>query len=113
MFSHAFSLFSIKPTPIEETCAMTWNYRVIMIPADEGALFDDDMFVIREVFYNADDEIEFWSEEDSSPIGDSFEELCDDYDNMTAAFEKPILMLTKDEEGEPCLIELDDDEDDE
>ena len=110
MFSYAFSLFSIKPTPIEETCAMTWNYRVIMIPADEGALFDDDMFVIREVFYNADDEIEFWSEEDSSAMGDSFEELCNDYDNMTEAFNKPILLRTENEDGIPTLVELDDEE---
>jgi hypothetical protein len=113
MFSYAFSLFNIKPIPLEETCAMSWNYRVILIPADADALFSEDAFVIREVFYNEDDEIEFWSEEDATSMGTTFEELCDDYDNMTAAFEKPILLLTEDENGEPCLIELDDEEDEE
>lgn len=110
MFSFAFRLFNIKPIPIEETSAMSWNYRVIMIPGNEDAVFDEDLFVIREVFYNADGEIQFWSEEDASAIGETFDELCNDYDNMTAAFEKPILLLTEDEAGEPCLVEIEEED---
>ena len=92
---------------------MTWNYRVIMIPAEEDVLFSEDAFVIREVFYDENDEIEFWSEEDATAMGGSFEELCDDYDNMTEAFNKPILVLVKGEDGEDELVELDDSEDEE
>ena len=108
--------FDYRMTPTlstEDTKPMTWNYRVIMIPADEDVLFSDDTFVIREVFYNSNDEIEFWSEEDASALGGSFEELCDDYDNMTEAFNKPILLLTEDEDGIPALVELDEEEEEE
>ena len=89
---------------------MTWNYRVIMIPAEKDVLFSSDVFVIREVFYDNEGDIEFWSEEDASAIGDSFEELCEDYDNMTEAFNKPILVLTEDEDGNTTLLELDESE---
>jgi len=92
---------------------MTWNYRVIMIPAEEDVLFSSDVFVIREVFYDSEGDIEFWSEEDASAIGDSFEELCEDYDNMTEAFNKPILVLTEDEDGNTTLLELDESENEE
>jgi hypothetical protein len=81
-----------------------------MIPAEEDVLFSEDCFVLREVFYNTSGEIEFWSEEDASAIGESFEELCNDYDNMQEAFEKPILLLTEDEDGNPTLIEIEDEE---
>ena len=46
-------------------------------------------------------------------LGGSFEELCDDYDNMTEAFNKPILLLTEDEDGIPALVELDEEEEEE
>ena len=105
--------FNYLLTPTKETRPMTWNYRVIMIPAEEDVLFSEDAFVIREVFYDENDEIEFWSEEDATAMGGSFEELCDDYDNMTEAFNKPILVLVKGEDGEDELVELDDSEDEE
>jgi len=92
---------------------MTWNYRVLMIPAKEDVLFSEDVYVIREVFYDSDDKIEFWSEEDATAMGDTFEELCEDYDNMTEAFNKPILMLVMNEDGQDELIELEDEEDEE
>jgi len=79
---------------------MSYDYRVVYIP-DE----DVDFFVIREVFYNEDGDIIYWSEEDAVPTGETFEELCDDFDAMAEAFEKPVLML---QDGE--LIELEDEE---
>ena len=103
--------YRMNPTfSTKDTKPMTWNYRVIMIPADEDVLFSHDSFVIREVFYNSNDKIESWSEEDASALGVSFEELCDDYDHMTEAFNKPILLLTEDEDGIPTLVELDDED---
>ena len=94
---------------------MTWNYRVIYLPKEENddSFFNQDSFVIREVFYDDEGNIEFWSSEDASPMGETFEEICDDFDNMALAFEKPILMLSKDAEGEEELIELDDEESEE
>ena len=89
---------------------MTWNYRVIMLPNDKEDSFPDDAFVIREVYYNDEGEIDFWMEEDSRPYGETFEELADDFDLMAEAFEKPILMLTVDEDGEEKLIALEDEE---
>jgi len=101
---------TLTVTSIDRSKTMSWNYRVIYIPKDGDSIFDDDQFVIREVFYNDDDEIEFWTEEDASPFGETFEELADDFDLMQEAFEKPILMLTKDEDGEDTLVELDDED---
>jgi len=113
MLTFRFNYLLTPAAPIKETKPMTWNYRVIMIPAEDDVLFSSDVFVIREVFYDSEGDIEFWSEEDASAIGDSFEELCEDYDNMTEAFNKPILVLVKGEDGEDELVELDDSEDEE
>jgi len=113
MLTFKFNYLLTPTAPIKETKPMTWNYRVIMIPAEEDVLFSSDVFVIREVFYDSEGDIEFWSEEDASAIGDSFEELCEDYDNMTEAFNKPILVLTEDEDGNTTLLELDESENEE
>ena len=113
MLTFKFNYFVTPTMPTKETKPMTWNYRVILIPAKEDVLFSEDVYVIREVFYNSNDEIEFWSEEDATAMGDTFEELCNDYDNMTEAFNKPILMLVEGEDGEDELIELDDEDEEE
>jgi len=113
MLTFRFNYFLTPTAPTKETKPMTWNYRVLMIPAKEDVLFSEDVYVIREVFYDSDDKIEFWSEEDATAMGDTFEELCEDYDNMTEAFNKPILMLVMNEDGQDELIELEDEEDEE
>lgn len=105
--------WGIAMTPVTDNDRsedMTWDYRVIMLPKDKEDVFSDDAFVIREVFYNDEGEIDFWMEEDSLPHGETFEELADDFDLMAEAFEKPILMLTVDEDGEEKLIALEDEE---
>jgi len=101
--------WGVAMTPVtdnERSETMSWNYRVIMLPKDAEDSFSEDTFVIREVFYDENDEIEFWMEEDSVPLGETFEELADDFDLMAEAFEKPILMLTVDEDGEEKLVEI-------
>ena len=110
----AFSINIPSQSDPERISAMSWNYRVIYLPKtpDDDSFFNNDSFVIREVYYNDAGEIEFWAEEDASPIGETFEELCDDFDLMQEAFEKPILMLTE-EDGEAKLVALDDEEEDE
>jgi len=93
--------------------SMSWNYRVVFIPEDKDDIFGEDSFSIREVYYDSEGAIEFWSEEPASPSGTSFEEVCDDFDLMAEAFERPILMLSENEDGKPALYELEEDEVDE
>ena len=85
---------------------MSWNYRVIMEPAAEGEIFSEDSYTIREVFYDDDGEIEFWSDEGCVPYGNSFQEVADDFDLMAAAFKLPVLKIVKDEDGLDKLVEI-------
>ena len=85
---------------------MSWNYRVIMEPAMENNLFGEDSYTIREVFYDDDGEIEFWSDEGCAPCGNIFQEVADDFDLMAAAVELPVLQIVKDEDGLEKLVEI-------
>ena len=89
---------------------MAWNYRVIYSPKNEDIAWDTDTFSIREVFYNEDGDIEYWSNEDAEPYGVTFEELAADFDLMAEAFERPILMTITTEDGMDGLIELSDED---
>jgi len=85
---------------------MTWNYRVVLEPKDgDDSLFSEDNFSIREVFYDEDGEINFWSDEAAAPYGVTFQEIADDFDLMAEAFKLPVLVLTEGEDGEDILIE--------
>lgn len=85
---------------------MSWNYRVVMEPATENSMFGEDSFTIREVFYDNNGEIEFWSDEGCVPTGNTFQEMADDFDLMAAAFELPVLKIEKDENGMDVLVEI-------
>jgi hypothetical protein len=85
---------------------MPWNYRVIMEPATKNDIFGEDSYTIREVFYDDDGEIEFWSDEGCAPCGTSFQEVADDFDLMAAAFELPVLQIVKDKDGLEKLVEI-------
>ena len=85
---------------------MSWNYRVIMEPAAEGNIFGEDSYTIREVFYDDDGEIEFWSDDGCAPYGNTFQEVADDFDLMAAAFELPVLKIVKDKDGLEKLVEI-------
>jgi len=85
---------------------MSWNYRVIMEEASDDKLFGEDSYTIREVFYDDDGEIEFWSDEGCAPYGNTFQEVADDFDLMAAAFELPVLKIEKDEDGLEKLVEI-------
>lgn len=108
MLTFIFQMFNIKPP--KETKPMSWNYRIIQIPSDDE---EGDVFVIREVYYDDADEILFWTEGDAAPIGSTYQEVSDDCDKMLEAFNKPVLFLTEDEDGEPTLIEVEEEEDEE
>jgi hypothetical protein len=84
-----------------------------MLPADDEILFSEDVYVIREVYYDSKGEIQFWTSEDASAIGESLDELMDDLDLIGEAFERPVLMLTIDENGEDTLVEIEEDDEEE
>jgi len=88
---------------------MSWNYRVVLEPKDENdSLFAEDSFSIREVFYNDEGEIDFWSDEAAAPYGITFQEVADDFDLMAEAFKRPVLVFKKNEDGEDELVEAED-----
>jgi hypothetical protein len=92
---------------------MSWNYRVVF---DDVNALDNEIgeYTIREVFYDDDGEIDFWSDEAAVPNGNSYEELQDDMNLIMEAFELPCLVLEIDEEtGEESLVEWIDDEESE
>lgn len=90
---------------------MTWGYRVFMLPDSE----DEGIFVIREVFYNKDGQIEFWSETNSFPQGATIDDLVIDLELYQDALDLPILRVEGDSLVEVELQEedfLDDDGED-
>lgn len=74
---------------------MTWGYRVFLVPAS-GPL-GDDAYVIREVYYDEDDQIEFWSEENIFPVGETIIDLEDDINSFFDAFRYPVLTVQGDQ----------------
>jgi hypothetical protein len=97
-------------SPSKDIEDMAWNYRVIYSPKNEDLAWDTDTFSIREVFYNDDGDIEYWSDENAEPFGATFEELAADFDLMAEAFERPILMTITTDDGIDGLIELSDED---
>jgi hypothetical protein len=81
-----------------------FNYRVVFDP-------EENTYTIREVFYE-NDEIVFWSEEATFPIGENLEDLSLDLELMQEALELPVL-VSKDEELVPLVGEADESGDDE
>ena len=92
---------------------MTWNYRVFLIPS--GSALEEDIYAIKEVYYGDNDEIEFWTEANMAPMGNTLEELEEDLEKFYAAFDEPVLMIdgdtaieigdivTEDETNEPII----------
>jgi hypothetical protein len=65
---------------------MTWNYRIITHVGPENRVY----YRIHEVYYEGDQVVTV-AEEASSPSGESFEALKENFTQMSAAFDKPIL----------------------
>jgi hypothetical protein len=86
---------------------MTWNYRVFLLPS--ASALEEDLYVIKEVYYNEDDEIEFWSEGNMTPMGNSVEDLEEEMNKFYEAFSEPVLMVEGDMVVEVGDIEYDDD----
>lgn len=71
---------------------MSWNYRVCKRKDKVNKIKE---YSIREVYYDDDGQIEFYSEEAMSPYGSSLDELSDDLDMMKDALDKEIINLNK------------------
>jgi len=69
------------PTSLTGT---TWNYRIMI-----GL---DGMFSIREVYYDANGLITTWTMMPMELYGESIEDIAGDWELMSQAFGRPILM---------------------
>lgn len=74
---------------------MTWEYRVVFAPYEEGG--DEGEYTIREVYYDDEGEISWWSDEGIAIIAEDFWDLANDFDMMAEAFLSPVLVLVGDE----------------
>jgi len=92
--------------------AMTWNYRVVYDPVMAKVELIGE-YTVREVFYDEDGEITFWSNEAAVPNGNSWEELQDEIAMYAEAYELPCLVVTVGEDEEETLVEWSEDEADE
>ncbi len=72
-----------------------WNYRVIKMPDKKlKGCPQTYSWGIYEVYYT-DNKPTSWTENPSYPIGESFNELDEDYRNLFQAFTRPTLELKK------------------
>jgi hypothetical protein len=73
-----------------------------------GETADGPHYVIREVYYDADDKVDGWTEEDAAPFGETFDELIGDLAWIATALAKPILCIETGAEVEPARVMADD-----
>lgn len=76
---------------------MSWNYRVVheteaISGPDEIEI--EDVFTIREIYYDANGEPEMWSADPCSPQGDNLASLREDIDHMLRALDQPVIEIT-------------------
>jgi siroheme synthase (precorrin-2 oxidase/ferrochelatase) len=69
-----------------------WNYRVVEYPPFKPT--NEKTFMIHEVYYRKD-KIVAYSTNGMAPHGTTAEELKRDLEKMVAAYEKPVLKLSK------------------
>ena len=85
---------------------MDYDYRVVFMPFEEGS--DEGEYSIREVYYNEDGEVTWYSDEAVELSGEDFWEFADEFDAIAEAFEQPVLVQVGDE-----LVEDDSEDEDE
>lgn len=79
----------------------TWNYRVTMTRG-----VDEDVYQIREVYYDDDGQPSSWSTDPITPLGESWQELAEDLVKMQRAVSVPALDLTGEKPREMTLKEM-------
>lgn len=71
-----------------------WNYRVVRevctLPADLGT---EDVFTLREVFYDNGGKPELWSAEPCHPQGETLDDLRADVGYMMKALEQSVIEM--------------------
>lgn len=74
--------------------ALSWNYRVVRevctLPADLGT---EDVFTLREVFYDDEGKPELWSSDPCHPQGETLDDIRADLNYMLVALEAPVLEM--------------------
>jgi len=65
----------------------TWNYRVMCYTDSQGGK----TYGIHSVYYDKNDNITGYSAEPTPLIGDTLEELREDFSKALLAFDKPVL----------------------
>lgn len=84
---------------------MYWNYRVIKKPP-QSATQESACFEVHEVFYDENDDIEAWTKDACSPMGETMEELIDDINYFQQALKHPVLMEQAGPDGKAILVEV-------
>ena len=81
--------------------AVSWRYRVFRSDHEDEASYS-----IHEV-YTADDGVS-WTTDEMSPRGETSRGLADDLERMGRALYEPVLREVLNVQGEPYLLETDD-----
>ena len=69
-----------------------WNYRVIKTHYPDTG---EDTYQVFEVYYNEQNEIEFWSASPDTASGENLTELRDDLQHQLEALDKAVLVEKK------------------
>ena len=77
-----------------------WNYRVIRKHHSET---DSETYHVHEVYYRDDGNIEGWTQESVTPMGETAEELREDIRYFLHAFRRPILEEKETDEGSTLI----------
>ena len=64
-----------------------WNYRLMKRENDKGEVF----YGVHEVYYDENGDIEGWSEESVTPVGESKDELKKTLTDLVKALDEEIL----------------------
>ena len=70
---------------------MTWRYCITRTTTPDGYWYE-----VREVYYNAEGEVEGWTVDEVAPCGDSVNDVRSDLERMTEALHRPILDISAD-----------------
>lgn len=81
---------------------MSWNYRIIKNKCPDT---EEIMYQIFEVYYDDQGEIDCWSSEPDTALGDSVPDLKEDLLHQLEALEKPVLIVKQDGEDSNLVEE--------
>ena len=83
----------------------TWNNRCIVQTYNKGKPYEETTYSIREVYYDDDGEVLFWSERPASAVVFEVQEFPQMFQRFQTAIEKPWLQVSEDEHGNEILVE--------